>query len=408
MFSVYKFRSKNKLKLLLIIVSLVLITIYQFKRKQSLSVSVSISTANLSNKLINLLNKYCDPNNLKISPQCSDNLVTFDEKLDYLYNPNIKDDCAQCISNENDPIKKLYIYHHTFWKLSSPSNYELRVLKLNLMSYLATQNLCCTKFYFWKLSNFPQNIEDDLRKEFKFYIDKNVLEFKLFNINSLCKTANLFKNHATCKSNNIDDSILHTHSVGLSDFVRFFVLDQYGGIYTDGDVIYLKNMQLLWYFNFAYRWSFTSQVNTAVLGINRKFDSSIDNLYNAILKGAGNSHSVLGAFHPNEVSNYLTKLNNNTIYNYKSFVTLHGYLFDSAWLCYDGIEKSLNSKSVCNFEQFSKAKLVEKKDFNPKDFFPGAFNYHIHLRNADTYTISAESYMAYFEDYFKSLLNLSH
>jgi mannosyltransferase OCH1-like enzyme len=64
----------------------------------------------------------------------------------------------------------------------------------------------------------------------------------------------MFKDHDLCKSNQQID-FTNKNSVSLSDFVRFFVLDQYQGVYTDGDVIYLKDMRLLWDFgNFAYRY----------------------------------------------------------------------------------------------------------------------------------------------------------
>ena len=63
----------------------------------------------------------------------------------------------------------------------------------------------------------------------------------------------MFKDHEFCKNSNKEKDFNRHYSVSLSDFVRFVVLDQYGGIYTDGDVIYLKEMNLLWYFgNFAY------------------------------------------------------------------------------------------------------------------------------------------------------------
>lgn len=351
------------------------------------------------------LQKYCDPKNLKISNECSQQLEKFNDNYNYQYDK--KDDCDRCIFDKNNN-KKITIYHHTFWKLNNLfDDYERRVLKLNLMSYLATQNLCCSKFYFWKLENFPQVIEKDLLKSFSYYFSKKIIEFKLFNLKNECETSYLFKNHQICSGNTLYDSFGSTDSVSLSDFVRFFVLDQYGGIYTDGDVLYLKNMQLLWNFNFAYRWSFTpNTINTAVLGINNFFDSSISDLYKQVLLKSDSTYSLISNFHPDRISNDISLLNNGSVFDYKPLKTLHSYLFDSAWLCYDGIEKPLNSKSVCNFEDFTKKNLINETEFQLKDFFPGAFNYHIHLKNARANIISTNSYFVYFENYFKSYLKL--
>jgi hypothetical protein len=152
------------------------------------------------------------------------------------------------------------------------------------------------------------------------------------------------------------------------------------------------------------RWSFTNTINTAVLGINRKINSSIDKIYKEIISSS-NLNLLFDAFHPNLISNIILTNNNNSIYNYKPLRVLHSYLFDSAWLCYDGIEGPLNNKSVCSFNDFTSKNFVNEKEFNFGSFFSGAFTYHLHLRNADS-DISSKSYFFYLENYFKSFLNL--
>jgi WD repeat and SOF domain-containing protein 1 len=47
------------------------------------------------------------------------------------------------------------------------------------------------------------------------------------------------------------------------------ILNLYGGIYVDGDVLFLRDMSLFWTENFAYRWSQLETWNTAVLGLNK-------------------------------------------------------------------------------------------------------------------------------------------
>jgi mannosyltransferase OCH1-like enzyme len=54
--------------------------------------------------------------------------------------------------------------------------------------------------------------------------------------------------------------------VGYTDFVRFFVLQLYGGIYIDLDVLLLRDFAPLHGLEYAYRWSkLKEKCNTAVL-----------------------------------------------------------------------------------------------------------------------------------------------
>jgi WD repeat and SOF domain-containing protein 1 len=55
--------------------------------------------------------------------------------------------------------------------------------------------------------------------------------------------------------------------VAYSDAVRFLVLYKFGGIYTDGDVLLLRNLEPLSQYDFLYEWSFVKNgMNTAVFG----------------------------------------------------------------------------------------------------------------------------------------------
>lgn len=375
---------------------ILIITIYNLLRINQTTSCVDKSLKNLSNLFNLVLDQDCDPKNLKISINCSASLKAFKPSICEILN-----DCDQCLFNKDGT--KMIIYHHTFWKLSDFKDYELRVLKLNLMSYLATQNLCCTQFLFWKLDNFPKNIEKDLLNTFSYYFQKNIIKFKVFNLKSLCKTTILFKNHSICSTKM---NFMDFDSVSLSDFVRFFVLEQYQGIYSDGDVFYLRNMKILWLTNFVYRWSFTNGINTAVVGLNKHLNPSIEILYKTIIKQVKSSHALTSSFHPSEISQYMLNLNKNSIYNFKPLKTMHSFLFDPAWVCFDGVSPAFNSKSICNFIDLTKKQFINETDFRIDQFFPGAFSYHIHLKDARPDFISSKSYFVYFENYFKSVLKL--
>ena len=318
-----------------------------------------------------------------------------------------RNDCDKCIRLNN---RNFTIFYHTFWQInelkSEISTFYQRTIFLNLMSYLATQNLCCTKFIFWKLKEFPDKIDRRIKKTFKYFIDNNKLEIKSFNLEELCGIENFsFKRSFIC-SQDIHQSLANQHLISLSDLVRFVVLDAYGGIYTDGDVIYLKDMSLLWQSNFAYRWSYTDNYNTAVLGVNKMFDSSISQVYNRIISSNKNINSLINSFHPLSLSNTVRNLNKNSIYDYGPLRTFHSYLFDPAWTCFDGVTKRLKPEFVCGFDEFNNKKMLDEVNFNPK-IHPsggGSFTYHLHLINCGS-NVRNDSYFKYFENYYYSTLN---
>ena len=175
-----------------------------------------------------------------------------------------------------------------------------------------------------------------------------------FNFYELCKTSNSYRNHVICKKRfemNVKNLI------GFSDFLRFFILDQYSGIWFDGDTVLLRNFNLFYNFNFAYTWGKqTSVLNTAVLGINKKIVSSINKLYDILLDNKTTLGELVNAFHPHSVSREIRLLNKNSIFNYKSLKVLSLQLFDPAWLCFEkfleGKQYSLNPKSVCILKGF--------------------------------------------------------
>jgi hypothetical protein len=142
------------------------------------------------------------------------------------------------------------------------------MMQLNIMSFLATQNLQCTKLIVWLLKDFNLNVKNS-------FIGNKTLELRVFDLKELCryrKNGNgtlhsSFENHSICLSIDSSNEVFSAKTqIGFSDFVRFVVLDICGEIYVDGDVIFLKDTRILWNGNFAYRWSFVNYTNTAALG----------------------------------------------------------------------------------------------------------------------------------------------
>ncbi len=305
--------------------------------------------------------------------------------------------CHQCLYNKQK--NKIIINHHVFWQLKSQNECKWRIMLLNINSFLKTQNPCCTKLIFWKLSNFFKVYEKELLEKYESEINTGRFEIKTFDLESLCSNdESSFTNSQICSSSSRISSEYKFDSnlVSLSDLVRFFVSDIYGGIWTDGDVIYLEDMRLLWRKNFAYRWSYTNDYNTAVMGFNKRFNPEINELLNKIAnkKGLFSVKQFLNWFHPFSLKNYLKK---ESIFNSTILNCYHSYLFDPAWLCHDRVEKKNFSNSNCNFKEF----FQDSNATNLKrDFYPGSFTYHIHLGNCKQ--ISQNSYFSYFENYFDS------
>jgi hypothetical protein len=372
---------------------------------RNISLKATKNFANRVKEFKHLNQIYCDPRAKELDITCLEKLSEFDEKISKVDgNTSI---CDKCLRLNN---KNLTIFHHTFWQLneikSDTSQFYKRTIFLNIMSYLATQNLCCTKFLFWKLREFPVEIEEEIRKTFKYYIDKHILEIKVFDFKELCSNKHSsFKNTYVCNPTN-NENLANQHLISLSDLVRFMVLDVYGGIYTDGDVVYLKEMSLLWNHNFAYRWSYTDNYNTAVLGINKYLNPSISQLYEKILRSDAHLNTLINAFHPHSLSNLVRLLNKNSVYDYEPLKTYHSFLFDPAWTCFDGVIKRLKPELVCGFDEFNNKKMIEDESmFNPK-MHPtggGSFTYHLHLANCGS-SIRDDSYFKYFENYYNSLL----
>ena len=205
------------------------------------------------------------------------------------------------------------------------------------------------------------------------------------------------ENVCSIKDNNL--ILKNRNLVALSDLIRFAVLYKYPGIYTDGDTIYLKDMRFLWYVNFAYRWSHLNSYNTAVIGFNKDLNPSINNLLNVVIKNSTIEGLIFG-FHPQLVSTFIVSLNSlKTTFDFDLLLNLHLYFFDAAWLCHDGIMSRLKKSDVCKFLEFSNSVLTDQ--FDPIEFFKGAYAYHIHYKGND---ITENSYFYYFEKYYLKFL----
>ena len=220
------------------------------------------------------------------------------------------------------------LLHHTFWRLNENKGHHLRVLILQILSFLATQDLETVIFIIWIQNNFTLNTENTIKNRFSSYFDKRIIQLRILNLTDLCSVGLYKKYYDECLSSN------NKNSIAFSDFIRFLVLYKYGGIYTDGDVFYLRDMRPFWNKNFVHRWSFTENYNTAIMGLRLNHSQSIETVYEYILKTS--NKNLVNGFYPDKIKNAISTLNNRDIYFFKDLNVYHSIIFDPAWLCNDG------------------------------------------------------------------------
>ena len=167
----------------------------------------------------------CSSANFTLSPKCLPNLRKFDAFLINQYRSkkiNIQEGCSKCLYILDTKIK---VYYHTFWNVYN-LNQPNRMVNLNILSYLATQNLCCTKLFVWVLEGTKNKFEKLINQTFSFYLKNDFVEVKEFLISDFCR--NGFFKQAICTAN-LNTDLKQMHMVSLSDMIRFAILDKYGG-----------------------------------------------------------------------------------------------------------------------------------------------------------------------------------
>jgi hypothetical protein len=203
-----------------------------------------LRTANFKAAFEKVLADHCPPNDNKLELKC---LVKLNELENQIQDQRAKSPspfqpCQDCLYDPLTRAKHL-LYFHTFWQIDQNSGaFNRRVIRLQILSFLATQNPCCSKLIVWKLENFDSALEAKLTKSFEKYVKSGRVEFKLVKLTELCKmtlrgynqteaTGSSFVKNQICQ--NPDDKQLNNKAlVSFSDFVRFFVLDLYGGVYV--------------------------------------------------------------------------------------------------------------------------------------------------------------------------------
>lgn len=162
----------------------------------------------------------------------------------------------------------------------------------------------------------------------------------------------------------------------LSDQLRIVLLRKYGGIWLDSDTVLLRDLSPLWPYEFASRWSYTENHNTAIL---RLFPHS--ELGNTLWERAMRVEDR--QMHPHA----FTRLLNGTRHR---LLALPSPLVDPVWLIADNIaqegeqgEFAFRTKSDFFSKSVVPKQLTDDQNFSRKPckdgilrFFEGAFAYH--------------------------------
>jgi hypothetical protein len=132
-------------------------------------------------------------------------------------------------------------------------------------------------------------------------------------------------------------SNLNGNAVSDSDLVRFILLDVYGGMYVDTDVLFLRDMRPYYYMpaNWAYAWSMWNYYNTAFLMFQRHSNA----LFDIISKGIANDMK----FHPRELLGYLRGPDGkhlSTLTGEHQLAMFPSAIFDTMWTYVDGNRKA--------------------------------------------------------------------
>lgn len=169
--------------------------------------------------------------------------------------------------------------------------------------------------------------------------------------------------------------------------------------------------------NFAYRWSYTDNFNTAVMAINLIDEAGrvrADALYARFVNDASSWQRLISYLHPMSMRARLLDAHSHAdIFAYENLKMLHTCLFDPAWLCFDGRlnrRSDMRSDEICSPTEFTNRNVFANSrnrgdEFRAERFFPGAFAFHLHL-TMKHFKIIEGSYFSQFESFWSQKLNV--
>jgi hypothetical protein len=287
---------------------------------------------------------------------------------------------------------------HVYWK-GDVSDKIAMVIK----SFMFTQPLQCSKLYVW-LHETTMSLEENPHAKPLLSLSPKFIEFKKWDTEEQLNYDPIYYGWKRIFNSK-------RKTVSFSDMVRFVVLQRYGGIYVDADVLFLRDLRPLYQtdFEFSYQWSFKVDYNTAVLRLRANSTTT-----RMAIEGAMKNRMK---FHPFDIKRYFTVLENPTKNDINRYIyMLPVPLFDPLWLKKDKSQPtSILKPNLKAWYDVFKPNISpnEFKNVNPEDatptlrkvdgFFPGAFTYHWH-NNWNT-EIRPTSWMGVLQSAYDEFLN---
>lgn len=259
--SIRKVNSNRKQISFLTIISLILLSIYfyiqfynsnlPFRRLPTLNnianppkafyLEENITSQNLLTNLAELSENYerefdrvltqnCNPRDIDDAKfTCLSVLNDLDTRYKHLKaqlpNYHARHECTT--TTQGRPSKLLF---HSFWKIeqgdvlmnsassAAAAYFSMRMLKLNVMSFLSTQNLHCSKLIIWTLPSFSATYRAQIETLFGEYFRRDVIGMETFDLANMCAMANgsNFGKSGICLKN-LNAWLAFKSSVSISD-----------------------------------------------------------------------------------------------------------------------------------------------------------------------------------------------
>lgn len=229
-----------------------------------------------------------------------------------------------------------FTYFHIYWFVGS--EFERKQI-LSIKSYLATQNLKNTKLIFWSNIDLTEN------KYLKPYL--KFIEFRIYDpVNESIDTI---------LENKLDIlKVNDRKNWAGGDLFRILILNNYGGVYVDTDVVFLRDFAPLLKDEFMYKWGLEkNMINGAVMRMFKKSKLCSDLLYEISRMGPAPNTVIWSTILYERVRKYN-----------KDWIVYPSAFFNSEWQDYDYV------RPECNPQPFKKNTLIKLYD--------GAFSWHWH------------------------------
>jgi hypothetical protein len=230
---------------------------------------------------------------------------------------------------------------HCYWRV--PKAFTIKHL-LPIKSYFVTQDLSNTELWLWSNIDLTKN---EILKPFL-----NRINFKVYDpINEAMSTILEGRNNVLHAS----DELCYLDG----DLFRLLVLNNYGGVYFDLDVVLLRDFSPFLYKEFAYQWGTTQDVNGAIMRLFKESDLSKFLLEMLSNKNPNKKSTCWGSF-------LLTKA-----YYSNMIKVLPAAFFNTEWQYTD--EQLNRDEELKNFVFYP-----FKKTKYSNEFYDGVFSWHWH------------------------------